>query len=218
MTQKVRMSGSHYFESLPDVASDRRVIPVSLPDISFELTTDTGVFSRQHLDPATRILLEQAPPPRVRGPILDLGCGYGAIAIAWALRRKRASVWGVDVNTRALDLANLNARALNLGNVQAVLPDQVPGDVEFAAIYSNPPIRVGKEALHGLLGRWIGRLAPNGSAFLVVQRNLGADSLAKWLDNEGYPTVRLGSVKGYRILEARPRHEDSGCDSERGGE
>ena len=210
------MSGSHYFTDVPDVASERRPITVTLPDITLELTTDTGVFSRSRLDPGTRILLEHAPVPRVKGPILDLGCGYGPIALTWASRRRRSSVWGVDINTRALDLVTDNAQALGLRNVQAVLPDDVPEDVRFAAIYSNPPIRIGKGALHGLLHRWLPRLTPDGSAFLVVQRNLGADSLQKWLTTEGYPTTRVTSVNGFRILEARPRPEAAAPDSGRG--
>ncbi|MEE1786859.1 methyltransferase [Streptomyces sp. SP17BM10] len=211
------MSGSHYFTGAPEVASERRPITVSLPDLTLELTTDAGVFSRGRLDPGTRILLEHAPPPRVRGPILDVGCGYGPIALTWATRRKRLPVWAVDVNERALELVRLNAGALGLGNVQAALPDDVPGDLRFATIYSNPPIRIGKAALRRLLTHWLGRLTPDGSAFLVVQKHLGSDSLQKWLTEQGYPTSRIASVNGFRILEARPRPETGeGSESGRG--
>ncbi|MFI6446398.1 class I SAM-dependent methyltransferase [Kitasatospora sp. NPDC050543] len=210
------MSGSHYFTGAPDVASERRPITVKLPDITLELTTDSGVFSRSRLDPGTRVLLEHAPPPRAKGPILDVGCGYGPIALTWASRRKRSAVWAVDVNTRALDLVRENAQALNLGNVQAALPDDVPADLRFTAIYSNPPIRIGKSALHRLLKQWLGRLTPDGSAFLVIQRNLGSDSLQKWLNTEGFPTTRVTSVNGFRILEARPRPEGEAPQSGRG--
>ncbi|MFI2607346.1 class I SAM-dependent methyltransferase [Kitasatospora sp. NPDC018619] len=211
------MSGSHYFTGAPEVASDRRPITVSLPDLTLELTTDTGVFSRSRLDPCTRILLEHAPQPRVRGPILDIGCGYGPIALTWASRRKRLPVWAVDVNERALELVRLNAEALGLGNVRAALPDDVPEDVRFATIYSNPPIRIGKAALRRLLTHWLDRLTPDGSAFLVVQKHLGSDSLQKWLNEQGYPTSRVTSVNGVRILEARPRPETGeGSESGRG--
>ncbi|MFE2105868.1 class I SAM-dependent methyltransferase [Kitasatospora sp. NPDC059463] len=199
------MSGSHYFTGAPEVASERRPITVTLPDLTLELTTDAGVFSRTRLDPGTRILLEHAPPPRVRGPILDVGCGYGPIALTWASRRKRLPVWAVDVNERALELVRHNAGSLGLGNVQAALPEEVPADLRFAAIYSNPPIRIGKTALRRLLEQWLGRLTPDGSAFLVVQKHLGSDSLQKWLNEQGWPTTRLTSVNGFRILEARPR-------------
>lgn len=203
------MCHSHYFDSTPDVASSRRTIEAVLPDVTLRLVTDAGVFSRDRLDPGTRVLLENAPPPRVSGPILDLGCGYGPIALTWASRQKTTQVWATDVNERALDLARENATVANLRNVQVSRPEDIPGDLRFAAIYSNPPIRVGKAVLHSLIRQWIGRLLPDGSAFLVVQRNLGSDSLMKWLNGEGYSTTRVMSAKGFRILEARPRPRDT---------
>jgi 16S rRNA G1207 methylase RsmC len=205
---KVRMAASHYFDQSPGSASDLRVVRIELGDVSLELTTDTGVFARDHLDPGTRVLLERAPAPPTAGPILDLGCGYGPIALTWAYRRRRTAVWATDVNTRALELTRANAEAAGLANVRVAAPEQVPAELRFAAIYSNPPIRVGKAVLHELLRQWLGRLLPDGSAYLVVQRNLGSDSLARWLTAAGYPTTRLTSVNGYRILQVRPGAAD----------
>jgi len=201
------MSNSHYFDRTPGAASDRGSVRAELADLELELMTDAGVFSRGRLDLGTRVLLREAPDPRTAGPILDLGCGYGPIALTWALRLKDADtrVWATDVNERALQLARDNAAAAGLTNVEVAAPEDIPADLRFAAIYSNPPIRVGKAALHELLELWLGRLLPEGSAFLVVQRNLGADSLHKWLNESGYSTERLHSAKGYRVLEARPR-------------
>src|SRR4051794_8125913 len=127
----------HYFSARPEAASARRTVRLVLPDLTLDLTTDTGVFSAEHVDPGTRILLASAPEPSVRGAILALGCGYGPIALTLAARRKRARVWAVDVNERALDLTRHNANAAGRGNVLARLPDGVPDDVRFAAIYSN---------------------------------------------------------------------------------
>ena len=73
----------------------------------------------------------------------------------------------------------------------------------FAAIWSNPPIRIGKEGLHALLLRWLPRLSPGGHAHLVVQRHLGADSLHAWLTEalaDAAVVERAGSAKGYRVL------------------
>ena len=137
--------------------------------------------------------------PPVRGPLLDLGCGYGPIAVTLATRRRRLPVWAVDVNDRALALTRANAAGL--GNVTVARPDEVPGGVAFAGVYSNPPIRSGKAALHGLMRRWLPRLLPQGRAYLVVHKHLGADSLTTWLRGQGWPTTRLTSVQGYRILE-----------------
>lgn len=198
----------HYYASTPGVASSRRTIEVELPDLRLRLLTDTGVFSHRQLDPGTRVLLENAPLPAVRGDLLDLGCGYGPIALTMAHRLKRRRVWAVDVNERALELVRDNAAAAGLGGVRAALPGDVPADVRFAAVYSNPPIRVGKAALHELLLQWLPLLLPGGAAYLVVQRNLGADSLARWLDEAGFPTVRLLSRVGYRVLEVQPRRSE----------
>ncbi|WP_216206560.1 class I SAM-dependent methyltransferase [Amycolatopsis aidingensis] len=193
--------GQHYFSAVPRAASAGDTVHLRLPDVELDLRTDTGVFSHARLDPGTRILLEHAPPPAVRGDILDLGCGYGPIALTLATRRKRLPVWAVDVNERALGLVRANAAAAGLGNVTACLPDEVPADIRFGTIYSNPPIRVGKAALHAMLRHWLSLLRDDGTAYLVVQKHLGSDSLAKWLAGQGFPTTRLTSQRGYRILE-----------------
>jgi 16S rRNA G1207 methylase RsmC len=109
-------------------------------------------------------------------------------------------VWAVDVNERALELTRANAAAARTPNVVAALPGEIPAELRFAAIYSNPPVRVGKGPLHELLLQWLPRLAPGGKAYLVVQRNLGADSLATWLAAEGFEVQRLKSKKGYRLM------------------
>jgi 16S rRNA G1207 methylase RsmC len=190
----------HYFEERPASPSARRTVRLRLPDAEIDLMTDRGVFSGTHVDLGTRLLLREAPPPD-GGPVLDLGCGYGPIAVVLARRAPSVEVWAVDVNERALALTRDNAAALGLTNVTVAKPDDVPTDLRLAAIYSNPPVRVGKEALHRLLLDWLPRLEDGARAWLVVQRNLGADSLARWLDNEGWPAARRASRSGYRLLE-----------------
>lgn len=199
----------HYFDPDPAVASERAVVSLALPDLSLELVTDRGVFAREGVDPGTKLLLLEAPAPPAEGHLLDLGCGYGPIALTLARRSPGATVWAVDSNRRALELTAANAEAAGLGNVRAVAPDDVPADVAFAAIWSNPPIRVGKAALHGLLTRWLARLDPTGHAVLVVHKHLGADSLDRWLTGEGWPTERLRSRMGYRLLEVGPTSEET---------
>jgi len=197
-----RQSGAHYFTAQPEVQSSPQTIQVVLPDFELTLETDRGVFAAGKLDPGTRQLLQVAPPPPPRGNLLDLGTGYGPIAITLARRSPDAVVWAVDVNQRALDLVRRNVDRAGVTNVSPAQPDDVPPEVTFSAIYSNPPVRVGKVALHEMLGRWLGRLEPDGRCFLVVHKNLGSDSLARWLDERGFATHRLASRKGYRILEA----------------
>jgi 16S rRNA (guanine1207-N2)-methyltransferase len=169
------------------------------------LLSDRGVFSGDRVDPGTVELLRVVPAPPRGGDLLDLGCGYGPIAVTMARRAPAATIWAVDTNRRALELMAKNAARLGLANIRAVEPDQVPPDVRFAAIWSNPPIRIGKEALHLLLVDWLGRLIPEGRAHLVVHKHLGGDSLAQWLTGEGFATTKMASRKGYRLLEVRPR-------------
>ncbi len=190
-------------------------MPLVLPDLHLDLETDRGVFSRERVDPGTKLLLLEAPPPPAAGNLLDLGCGYGPLAMALARRSPEATVWAVDVNRRAVALTAENARAAGLANVAAVEPDDVPDGIRFAALWSNPPVRLGQAPLHGLLQRWLARLAPGASAFLVVHKHLGADSLARWLDGEGHPTRRLVSRMGYRILQVEVEVEAGGGDGVR---
>lgn len=197
---------SHYFDVDPAVASQPHRVPLVLPDLALELTTDRGVFAREAVDPGTKLLLLEAPGPPAEGHLLDLGCGYGPIAVTLARRSPAAVVWAVDVNRRALTLTAANAVAAGVANVRAVVPDELAGDITFAGIWSNPPVRIGKPALQSLLTRWLVHLEPAAHAWLVVHKHLGADSLTRWLTGKGFPTERLGSRMGYRILRvgARP--------------
>ena len=193
------MSG-HYFDTSPEAPHRPGLVRVVLPDVYLELATDSGVFSPGRLDPGTRFLLEAAPYPPPDGDLLDLGCGYGPIACALAKRSPGGCVWAVDVNERALDLCARNAERAGLSNVRCVAPDDPGLPKQFAGIWSNPPIRVGKAALRSLLDTWLARLAPGAAAHLVVGRNLGADSLHAWLETQGWPVTRAAARSGYRLL------------------
>ena len=176
------MSGDHYFSADPSVPFEREAFTCEVWGHELTLVSGSGVFSRGHLDHATAVLFRETQPPP-QGQFLDLGCGYGVIGLA---------------------LANENARSLGLeGRFVACLPEAVPADATYDEIWSNPPIRIGKSALHDLLLTWLPRLAPGGRAVLVVGKNLGADSLQRWLGEQGYPTKRLASAKGFRVLESR---------------
>ena len=202
------MSDGQYWTDSPGVASRPSEVDLLLPDVDLRLTTDRGVFSADRVDRGTRYLLLEGPDlPTGPVDLLDLGCGYGPIACTLASRRPEARVWAVDVNERARDLCRANAAAAGLANVEVAAPDDVPVDVRLAAIWSNPPIRIGKPALHDLLIRWLDLLTPDGTAHLVVQRHLGADSLARWMDDRGWATERRGSRKGFRLLDVAARAE-----------
>lgn len=193
-----------YFSVDPASAEKRQPVTVTVWGRELTLDSAAGVFARGRLDVGTAVLFREAQPPTGPGTFLDLGCGYGAIACALAQVQPTAAVWAVDVNERALRLCADNASAMSIADrLHAVLPADVPDDLTFDQIWSNPPIRIGKPALHELLLRWLPRLAPDGRAVLVVGKNLGADSLQRWITEQGFPCSRTGSAKGFRVLQAR---------------
>lgn len=203
------MSGNdHYFTARPASPDERRTRTVTLGGRDVDVETAGGVFSPDHVDLGTEVLLRTVPAPPGDGDLLDLGCGWGPVALSLALASPGARVWAVDVNERALDLVRRNAERLGCGNVVAVTPDEVPDDVRFAALWSNPPIRVGKGELHALLLRWLPRLSPGAQAHLVVSKNLGADSLQRWVADTLGPAAdveRVASAKGFRVLRVSAR-------------
>ena len=198
------MSAGHYFDDDPDAPSAPTSVDVSLPDMHLTLTGDRGVFSADKLDAGTKLLLLEAPALDGAQSVLDIGCGWGPITCVAAMRAPAAEVWAIDVNARARALTEANAASVGaVDRVTVVEPEDVPAGTSFDRILSNPPIRVGKAALHELLLRWLPRRTPEGVAHLVVQKHLGSDSLARWLTDQGWPTERLASRAGYRILEVR---------------
>ncbi len=191
----------HYFSPQPRAPHRPGQVRVILPDVYLELATDAGVFSPGRLDPGTRLLLDESPAPPPSGDLLDLGCGYGPIACVLAARSPGAAVWAVDVNERALELCARNAAAAGLPNVRCVTPGDPSVPARLAGIWSNPPVRIGKAALHELLCSWLRRLDDGRDAYLVASRNLGADSLHHWLAEQGWPVTRLAARSGYRLLQ-----------------
>lgn len=194
-------AGEHYFTADPSVPFARVPVTAEVWGRRLDLVSGSGVFAQGRLDVGTGVLFRETEPPGP-GRILDLGCGYGVIGLAIAACVPAATVTAVDVNERAVLLANENAAALGLGNYRATSPAGA-GEGQYDEIWSNPPIRIGKQALHELLLTWLPRLVPGGRAVMVVGKNLGGDSLQRWLTEQGYPTERVGSAKGFRVLETR---------------
>ena len=209
MCNKVsNMSSDHYFSEAPDSKFKPKEIQVVINGKQTTVTTAGGVFSPDHIDTGTLALLEHLDEVPPSGNILDIGCGWGPIALALASRSPQATVWAIDVNQRSLDLTAANAKRLGLKNIKTTKPEDVPTDISFSGIWSNPPIRVGKEVLHEILKTWLPRLSETAEAYLVVQKNLGADSLHRWLEvemPEGYSTIRVDTAKGFRVLRVKNR-------------
>jgi 16S rRNA (guanine1207-N2)-methyltransferase len=193
----------HYFTADPKSAPKPRQVELKLPsNKKVQLATAAGTFSPEQVDLGTSILIKRAPLPQPGQTILDLGCGYGPITAALALEVPGLKLVAVDTNERSLALTRKNAQSLGIEGAVVSLPDAVDKAMQFDAIYSNPPIRIGKKALHELLTRWMSQLKSGGCAYLVVHKYLGSDSLQSWLIESGWPTERLCSVKGFRILKA----------------
>ncbi|MDO5662869.1 MAG: methyltransferase [Brachybacterium sp.] len=196
----------HYFS--PESATDdaRRPLRVRLAGAERDLVSSRAVFSGTRLDKATAVLMDRLdvlPAIPTGARVLDLGCGWGPIALSIALEHPTAEVWALDVSARARELTAENAARVGVDGVRVAHPEDVPESLRFDVILSNPPIRIGKEALRDLLLTWLGRLEPTGWAGLVVGRNLGADPLAAWLDAQlkGRDVRKAASAKGFRVLE-----------------
>ena len=195
---------SHYFDEAPSGDMKTKDIKVTLDAREVTVTTAGSIFSPDHVDTGTKILLEHLDDAPAGGEILDLGCGWGPIALALALHSPKATVWAIDVNERARQLTELNASKLGLTNIKVCHPSEVPANLEFTGIWSNPPIRVGKDVLHELMTTWLPRLEVGADAYLVVQKNLGADSLQRWISASvpGISVERVDTAKAFRVLRA----------------
>jgi len=203
------MSDEQYFTTQPQVASvahtkQQNFAVLRVADRELTIGTDRGVFSRKGIDQGTMVLLESAARPPSAGNFLDLGCGAGPIALTLAAYSPNATVYAIDINDRARELTDSNAQRNRLSNVVTCAPNDIDDAIRFDVLWSNPPIRIGKHELHALLLTWLSRLSSTGEAWLVINRNLGSDSLAVWLTEQGYATERLTSKRGFRVLRVTP--------------
>ena len=201
------MSTPHYFSEGPAGEAQVRERTVRLRDRQYGVVTSSGVFSADRLDRGTAVLLSRVPAPAVgEGDLaVDVGCGWGPVTLALAAEAPAADVWGVDVNARARDLTRENLRRAGL-TASVLSPDEAFAALDgrrIRLIWSNPPVRIGKDALHELLLSWLALLSADGEAWLVVLKNLGADSLATWLTGQGWDVSRQASSKGFRVLRVR---------------
>ncbi len=197
----------HYFSSTPSGEDRRRIIEVELAGRKVEVETSGSIFSPDGLDRGTRVLLETVPELPDAGEFLDIGSGWGPLALTMGLQAPQARITAVEVNDRAAKLTAANASRLGIDNISVKHPEDVLLDETFDVIWSNPPIRIGKAALHEILTRWLPALKPGGQAWLVVAKKLGADSLMPWI-NEMLQSVEPGKFhvrraatdKGFRVL------------------
>ena len=206
-TKESKTSGEQYFSANPNSLDLRRTLQVDLRGKEVSVQVSNGVFSSSKLDLGTAVLLKHAPQPPENGRFFDIGCGWGAISLALGFESPNAQIYAVDVNERALDLTDINAKNAGLNNIHTYLVEDAlkeDSSKNIDLIWSNPPIRVGKDVLHNILLTWLPRLKVGGAAYLVVQKNLGSDSLIPWLSKnlgEDFSVEKYASSKGYRIIE-----------------
>jgi 16S rRNA G1207 methylase RsmC len=194
----------HYFSATPQSEYRTKEITVRLAHQDVVVETASGIFSPDHIDAGTQALLFSVPALPSEGTFLDVGCGWGPLALTMALEAPGASVWAVDVNERSCELTQKNATRLGCNNIQVRKPNDVDPELRFDVIWTNPPIRVGKAELHAILSTWLPRLNRDGQAYLVVAKHLGADSLEKWLAAEFSTThtvTRTDTRKGFRVIK-----------------
>ncbi|MDZ7544998.1 16S rRNA methyltransferase [Gardnerella vaginalis] len=202
-----KTSGEQYFSTNPNSLDLRRTLQVDLRGHKVSVQVSNGVFSSSKLDLGTAVLLKHAPQSPENGRFFDIGCGWGAISLALGFESPNAQIYAVDVNERALELTNINAKNAGLNNIHTYLVEDAlkeDSSKNIDLIWSNPPIRVGKDVLHNILLTWLPRLKVGGAAYLVVQKNLGSDSLIPWLSKnlgEDFSVEKYASSKGYRIIE-----------------
>ncbi|EIK80859.1 16S RNA G1207 methylase [Gardnerella vaginalis 1400E] len=206
-TKEAKAGGEQYFSANPNSLDLRRTLHVDLRGHEVSVQVSNGVFSSSKLDLGTAVLLKHAPQPPKNGRFFDIGCGWGAISLALGFESPNAQIYAVDVNERALELTDINAKNAGLNNIHTYLVEDALKEDELKdidLIWSNPPIRVGKDVLHNILLTWLPRLKVGGAAYLVVQKNLGSDSLIPWLSKnlgEDFSVEKYASSKGYRIIE-----------------
>jgi 16S rRNA G1207 methylase RsmC len=194
----------HYFSAQPAGELRSTLIAVRLSHADYTVETAGGIFSPDHIDAGTEQLLYSVPAPPASGNFLDLGCGWGPLALTLSLEAPEANIYAVDVNERALELTRRNAARLGRENIKTHTPADVPANLSFDLIWSNPPIRVGKTELHDIMRLWLPRLTVGGEAYLVVAKHLGADSFEKWLGTEfsaHHLVAREDTRKGFRVIK-----------------
>ena len=163
----------HYFTASPAVEAEERAHRFTIRGVEHAVVTASGVFSADRLDKGTQVLLDHVPDPPKTGNFLDLGCGWGPITLALAGAAPGATVLATDVNERSLALTARNAETAGLDNVrtspaEALLTELRESSRTVDLIWSNPPVRIGKGALHNLLLAWLPLLSDDGEAWLVV--------------------------------------------------
>ena len=205
---------AHYFDEVPDTKTDRRMIDYRVDGTNFTFVTDSSVFSRSEVDFGSSLLIEELirdcrEGGRGSGDFLDLGCGVGVVGIVFKYKFMRFEVTGVDLNSRAVSLANENAskNGVKARFVQSDVLDKIPDSVQFDVVATNPPVRAGKATVFRFYDEAYARMKDGAAIYVVLQRKQGAPSTEKKL-NELFGNCETLAIKGgYRVMKAVKRGE-----------
>lgn len=194
----------HYYSKKPAVEHDLQTIETKLRGRTFTFTTDAGVFSKHGVDFGSRLLIESLELES-NADVLDVGCGYGPIGLAAAVIAGDGHVVMVDINERAVELAQRNAEANGIRNVTILQSDllELVKERQFDAVLTNPPIRAGKETVHRIFEEAHDVLRPGGSLWIVIQKKQGAPSALKKLETIYSDVQEVNRDKGYKIYRAK---------------
>ncbi|WP_080147342.1 class I SAM-dependent methyltransferase [Marinilactibacillus piezotolerans] len=196
----------HYYTNTPQSKSQQQSWSAELRGMDFTFTTDSGVFSKEKVDYGSTVLLNAADLTVFpEGPLLDVGCGYGPIGLTLAKLDPKRTVEMVDINERAIGLARKNAADNAVSNV-SIYPSSLYEAVQhkaFAGIFSNPPIRAGKQTVHRILEEAVDYLKPGGLLTIVIQKKQGAPSAQKKMESVFGNVERIALDRGYWILQSK---------------
>ena len=196
---------NHYYSNKPETESKPRQWKFTLLGFEFKFETDAGVFSKSEVDFGSRVLIDAFEMPEVEGDVLDVGCGYGPIGLSIAKANPERFVHMMDVNTRALQLAEKNASINGVQNVRIFESDGLSsvGDVKAAAILTNPPIRAGKETVFRFYDGAFEKLVNGGELWVEKKKKQGAPSSVSHLEEMFSEVDVVEKKKGYWIIRAK---------------
>ena len=192
----------HYFSNQPVSAHRERLIETKIMNRDMRFHTDAGVFSRDDVDPDSRLLIETAEA--MTGRALDLGCGWGPVGLSLALENPEAEFLMTDVNERAVELSERNRRLNGVLNARIIASDGFEAiEGEFDHILSNPPIRAGKQVIYGMFEESFRRLRAGGTLTIVIRKQQGAPSAKKKLEELFGNAETVARDGGYWIIRCR---------------
>lgn len=193
----------HYYTNQPSTAHDRKIWDIQLREQKFRFVSDAGVFAKGGVDYGSRVLIEVMDIP-AEAQVLDVGCGYGPIGLSAARLASRGHVTMIDVNLRAVELAQENASNNKVANVTILESDlfSALGDQQFDVVLTNPPIRAGKETVHAIFEGAYDRLRDGGALWIVIQKKQGAPSAKQKLESLFQEVEEITKDKGYRVYRA----------------